>query len=441
MKKTLLMAALLCLLAAAAAAQEVFVSEFPPALRFSQKTQTEQIAENICIKRVYPDTDSERVDGEMRALIDRMTQENEAKLPLGHTKIPSYLDVGAAVSRSGDSALSFLAIASVTREKEQLSVDCQTRVYDMEEERLIALSDLFEEESGAYDLLAREIRAQLSSAFPALEPDAAALDALCSEESVRSAPFRLGAARMTLTYRADALYPGKNSLLHVHLYYPQIRPLMTPYGLRQTDNSRYRMVALTCDDGPARGVTRAVLDQMRDFGAQATFFVIGDRIPNNRDIIQLQQNAGHSIQSHSYSHRYPDELRKGEAQREKEQVNALLGELTGVVPTMMRAPGGHCDYYVIQSIGYPMIQWSLASGDSGNPHMDKIAARVIGSAGDGAVVLMHDLNPGSPTYARAILESFAERGILCVTVEELFSDAGVPLEENRIYQTPYRIIK
>ena len=164
---------------------------------------------------------------------------------------------------------------------------------------------------------------------------------------------------------------------------------------------------------------------------------MGEQCPNNRDILLRQQDSKHSIQSHSYSHRYRDEIRRSDAQKEKQKMIELLGGLTGVVPTMMRAPGGQYDHYIRWEIGYPLIQWSLASGDSGNKHYDQIADRVIRNARDGAVILLHDINPGSPVYTEEILRSLAERGILCVTVEELFSDAGVALQENVAYKNPY----
>lgn len=417
------------------AAQGEFVCEFPPALRFKQQMQIREAAEKIYIRCVYPDTALDAVDEEMRALIDRMAAENKERLPLDRVSVPSYLDVGAVVSRSGDSVLSFLAIAEVSREKQRLSVAHETRVYDMEDGRRLVLSDFIRDDAYAY--IAEEIRVQLSAAFPGITPDEAALRALLSEESIRSATFTLGAARLTLTYRADLLYPGKASLLHVHLYYAQLRDKMTDYGLRQTDNSRYAMVALTYDDGGARGTTRGVLDHLRNYGAQATFFVVGKQCLNNRDILLRQQDGKYSIQNHSYSHRYKDEMRAGDAQKEKQKMIDLLGGITGVVPTMMRAPGGHYNYYIRQEIGYPMIQWSLAGGDSGNLHYDQIADRVIAHARDGAVILLHDINPGSPVYTERIVRGLAERGILCVTVEELFSDAGVELQANKAYKNPY----
>lgn len=221
----------------------------------------------------------------MRALIDHLAAQNEAHLPLDRVTVPSWLDVGAVVSRSGESVLSFLAIAEISREKQQLSVAYETRVYDMEDGKRLSLSDFIQEDAYAY--IAGEIRSQLTAAFPGVEPDAEALEALLSEESIRS------------------------------------------------------------------------------------------------------------------------------------------------------APGGQYSPYIRWEIGYPLIQWSLASGDSGNEHYDQIADRVIKHARDGAVILLHDINPGSPVYTEEILRSLAERGILCVTLEELFSDACVALQETVAYKNPY----
>ena len=108
MKWYMLIAAVLACMPVWAAAQEGFVNEFPPALRFTQQTQIREAAKDIYIKCVYPDTALDAVDEQMRALIDHLAAQNEALLPLDRVTIPSYLDVGATVSRSGDSVLSFL---------------------------------------------------------------------------------------------------------------------------------------------------------------------------------------------------------------------------------------------------------------------------------------------------------------------------------------------
>ena len=432
MKKIVTM--LLLLLLALPCAAEEFYTQMPELLRFTQQTLSETVSRDAVIHRTYPDTVNDAVDAEMRAAIDSMAEKNREKLPSSRGTAAA-LDVGAYISRSGESLLSFLIVAEVSSGKEQLSVDFGTRVYDTATGKRVTLGDLFADEA-AYTLLENEARAVLTAAFPAMEADGAALDALVGGGAIRDVPFTLGAARLTLTFRADSLYPGKNTLLHVNIGYSRLREFMTEYGLAQTDNSRFQMVALTYDDGPNRGATSRVLDALRAHGAQATFFVVGDRFKNNHDMLAREQDGNFSIQSHTYTHRYPDQMQKGEAQREKERMAAELGELIGVPPTMMRAPGGHAAYYAIHEIGYPLIQWALASGDSGNPHVDKIAQKVIASADDGEIVLMHDLNGGSPVYTERILKTLTQRGFLFVTVEELFEDAGAALEENVIYYAP-----
>jgi peptidoglycan/xylan/chitin deacetylase (PgdA/CDA1 family) len=111
----------------------------------------------------------------------------------------------------------------------------------------------------------------------------------------------------------------------------------------------------------------------------------------------------------------------------------------GVAPVMMRSPGGMDDFYVKNAVGYPIIHWSLASGDSGNGKAKTVAPRVLRQIGHGDIVLMHDLNAESPRYTELIVSSLAEQGYLLVTVEELFSAMGVPLEDNRVYFSPKRI--
>lgn len=440
MKKAFALLLLICLLPIAGmAAPENFYTEMPALLRFTQSTQKEAIAQDVYIQRTYPDTASDEVDAHLRALIDDMTARNRELLPLEKGSIPSYLDVGAVISRSGTSVLSFLTLAEVSKDTEQLSVDYETRVFDLETGRQLTLCDIFDAGSEAWTILSDAVRAQLGAAFPSLEPDAEALSQLCSIDSLKRAAFTLGAARLTLTYRADTLYPGKNTLLHVHVYYPEIRPMMNAYGQAQTDNSRFKMIALTYDDGPARGSTRNLLNVLRRYGAQATFFIVGKNIARNHDMLARQQDSGYSIQSHSYTHRYPKELEEGEIFEEDARLRRELGEVTGIVHTMMRAPGGTDPYYIKRGIGYPMINWSAPSGDSGNDNVKGIINALRNRAADGAVALMHDIRPKCHVYTEAFLEYLSGRGYLCVTAEELFSRAGVPLEPNTVYYSPHRI--
>lgn len=416
-----------------------YYEEMPVYLRVTQHMDTENVSRGSRIRRTYPTSANAGVDAEIRALVDELAERNREKLPEGTKEIPSYLDVGAVISRTGTSFMSFLTLAEISHEREQLSVDFDARVYDMETGDRIALTDVFPEGSKAWALLSRAVREQLGAAFPEEMPDESALDALCRIEAIRSAPFILGAARLDLVYRADAVYPGKQTLLHVTVNYAGIRDLMTERARAQTDNSRFRKVALTYDDGGALVYTRDLLDELRTYGASATFFVVGRMMGKNHYNLCRQQDAGYSVQTHTYSHRYPDETTDGEKLEEKERMARELSAVTGVAPTMMRAPGGMEASYLRLGIGYPLIHWSLASGDSGNPNAEKIAERVSRGVRDGDIVLMHDINPRVADYTAAILRSLTGQGFLLVTVEELFADEGVELTQGRVYFSTSRV--
>lgn len=434
-----LFALLLALLAMAAAARaeapaEDFYTQMPQDLCFTQKTQTEKPSKYVTIQRVYPETSNALVDEEIRALVDEMAAAGEAALP-ERVKVNARLDAGPVISRTGTSWMSFLTLCEITSEGELLHMSFDERAYDMSTGERLMLTDVFApDDEEAWAFIAQGVREQLSGAFPGEEADEAALDALCDVNSLQSAPFSLGAARMMITFRADAIYPGKNTLLHAVFYYPDIRPLMTERAQAQTDNSRYRMVALTFDDGGWSGRTRGVLEQLQIHGAHATFFIVGKNIDSTRSAIVREHNAGHSVQSHTYTHHYPWQLTLEKALREDETFRNKLSSLIGSPPTLLRAPGGNEELYIKGDFGYPLIHWSVAAGDSGaTSDASKIAHKVIGNMQDGSIVLMHDSVKIVATYTKTILDYMEENGILCVTVQELFADAGVPLEADRIY--------
>lgn len=424
---------LLMLLCGAACAEEAFYTRMPEALTAVQTTRSETVGGTLTVKRTCPRTSCAQVDAEIAALVEEMVQ---AALPAAQASGAELLDVGAVITRSGTSFMSFLTIAETTGGRELLSASYDARVYDMATGERVTMADVLAADGSGYDLLAQAVREQLGAAFPAETADEAALGALCTRAALESAPFTLGAASMTLTYRADAVYPGHGTLLHVTVPYAQLRPEMTARGQAQTDNSRFRMAALTYDDGCAQKNTLNLLDQLRRYGAQATFFVLGERIAGNHNVLSRQQNAGCSIQTHTWGHSYTWELSREEKEAERDRFAEALGAVTGVPPTLMRAPGGSEDGY---DMGYPLIHWSLATGDSSNDNVEEIVERTKWSVKDGTIVLMHDINANCSRYTREIVESLTDRGFLLVTVQELFLDAGIPLEDGMVYGSTSRM--
>lgn len=406
----------------------------PDVLRFSQSApEREYVKDQLYIQRTYPQTANSQINQDMRALIDGMAERGRAHLPTGRIELmPAYLDVGAEIRRTGDRWMSFLTVARIAYEREQIYVDFDARVYDMKSGEQLTLDTLFSPDSAGWDALSSAVREQLSAYFMDEQADGAALEALCSREEIARTPFTLTPGKLSLHYRADQLYPGKNTLMHVNLYYSALRPLMTEAGREITDNSKYQMIALTYDDGGGRGSSMNLMNELRAHGADATFFIVGNMIIKNHDVLCRQQDAGFTLASHNYHHVYRDVTVENLASWKKRFDREMDG-VVGVRPGLMRAPGGYYKTFINAGADYPMIQWNIASGDVGNQNVKKIAGVVLENAVDGSVVLMHDINASVASYNAIILTTLEQRNFMCVTVEELFDHYGVELLPNQVY--------
>lgn len=62
------------------------------------------------------------------------------------------------------------------------------------------------------------------------------------------------------------------------------------------------MVYLTFDDGPIPEVTPWVLDLLDKEDIKATFFMVGDNVKNNPDLLERIKSSGHSYGNHTMHH-------------------------------------------------------------------------------------------------------------------------------------------
>lgn len=411
---------------------------FPEALRITQKRVKTYFSETSYQMIYYPNTCNDLIDAELREILDRLAAENKALVPRKSAlkNEDAMLDVGATVYRTGTSWASFLMLATVMNGTQQLGMSFDTRAYDMETGSRLSLSDVITEDG--LDIVCQEAEKQLSAYFPQYEADAQKLAALCSKESIQAAHFTLSPAFLQLHFASDALYEHAGVILHVRIPYTLLAPCLTEEAKAQTDNSRYKLVALTYDDGPTRRQTVSILRTLRGGALNATFFVLGDRIKGSADLITLEHNAGFAIASHNYEHIYGNAM-KGKVAEYRDKVNELLCGIVGEGVKMMRAPGGIEQIYIDENVGIPLIHWSLASKDGKSTDFEPLdeALRLTYSLNDGSIVLMHDLRSVTANYSTYFPQLLNDRGYLCVTVEELFALRNIPLQPNTVYYNAY----
>lgn len=407
----------------------------PEELRFSYVIgERETLGYKTYLRKSYPETKSPEVNREILALVEEMAARPE--LQPGKCQEQGSLEVNCRISRSGQSMMSFLVLASRAEDLEQTGVAFENRVYDMKTGERVLLSQLFDSESEAWDYLGDAVRQQLTAYYPQMEADETALAQLCEKESLQNAAFSLTPVQLEMHFSSETLYPGTCTLMHVRVPYRSLRPYMNEYAWKQTDNNGYQMAALTYDDGPVRNTSHRVMDQLLAHGANATFFLVGTRMKGHRDILCREQDSGFQVASHNWEHVY--DQRSGDVlMRWKNRFDQTMSEICGTVPSMMRAPGGIIGQYQSAQIGLPLIQWSLVSGDaSKRAHVnqpDAIAGNVRKNTVAGSIVLLHDMNQYAGQYSKEFLDTLEERNILCVTVEELMLHYGVEPQGDQAY--------
>lgn len=192
-------------------------------------------------------------------------------------------------------------------------------------------------------------------------------------------------------------------------------------------------IALTFDDGPWPGTTRELLDGLEQRGAKATFFLIGKQIGDRPELVRRMADEGHQIGLHSWDHVPLSGLDRAGIDRQLSQCRHALEELVGESHFMVRPPYGYVDETLKQWAEAPIICWSVDTEDWRDEDVGRIIQAVLEDAGDGDIVLMHDIFHSSVTAALACVDGLLERGYCLVTVEELFALRGETPEDGVVY--------
>lgn len=186
-------------------------------------------------------------------------------------------------------------------------------------------------------------------------------------------------------------------------------------------------IALTFDDGPNEKLTPRLLDLLAQHHIHATFFVLGECVERNPDILKRAAREGHEIGNHSWSHpnlaKMSDESVRGQIKRTEE----LIAGTTGTRPTLFRPPYGsitaHQKHLVHDELGYQIILWDVDPLDWKNPGPTVVANRILKETRPGSIVLSHDIHAQTIEAMPRTLNELEAKGFKFLTVSELLSMA------------------
>jgi peptidoglycan/xylan/chitin deacetylase (PgdA/CDA1 family) len=194
------------------------------------------------------------------------------------------------------------------------------------------------------------------------------------------------------------------------------------------DPKKEKVVALTFDDGPSGTVTPKLLDLLDKYGAKATFFVVGDFVEANPEVLKDAAERGHTIGLHTLHHDYSWVKDTQGAIQNLQDEEDMIYEICGVRPYLFRPPGGIMNTKLLQALARPAIIWDVDPQDWKYKDADHVYNEVMNQVTSGDIVLSHDLYESTYQAYVRIIPALKERGYRFVTVDELLGITDPSIE-------------
>ena len=208
-------------------------------------------------------------------------------------------------------------------------------------------------------------------------------------------------------------------LLLCHFYTTTENSLNQTAGRTSVTKVEAPRVALTFDDGPNARYTPLLLEGLRKRNIHATFFLLGENILKNKELLLRMQKDGHLIGCHTWSHVQLDKISPSSANREILKTNSLIYHITGTYPTCLRPPYGAWKKDLELPVTMLPVFWDVDTLDWQSQNPESILDIVRKHVQDGSIILMHDSYDSSVRAALAITDELTEKGYDFVTADQL----------------------
>jgi peptidoglycan-N-acetylglucosamine deacetylase len=159
--------------------------------------------------------------------------------------------------------------------------------------------------------------------------------------------------------------------------------------------SNEKKIYLSFDDGPHPEATPFVLDELKKYGARATFFCIGKNVAEHPAIYKRILDEGHAIGNHTQNHL------NGWQTADAEYFENIKQAAVYIDSNLFRPPYGRITRFqakqVQEKMGLKIIMWSVLSADFDERIKPEDCWKNVGkSAKNGSIIVFHDSEKANP---------------------------------------------
>ena len=204
---------------------------------------------------------------------------------------------------------------------------------------------------------------------------------------------------------------------------------LAKYDAAYLGNTQEKVLYLTFDAGYENGCTGKILDILKKQEVPAAFFLVGNYMEKNADLVRRMVDEGHIVGNHTMHHYDMSKISDLDSfQKELTALETLFTDITGKeLPKYYRPPQGTYseeNLKMAQNLGYKTVFWSLAYVDWNNdaqPTPQQAFDKLIPRIHNGAVILLHSTSQTNAEILEELLTRYKEMGYRFAPLDELFA--------------------
>ena len=204
--------------------------------------------------------------------------------------------------------------------------------------------------------------------------------------------------------------------------------VLKQYDAAYLGNTEEKVLYLTFDAGYENGCTAQILDVLQRHEVPAAFFLVGNYLQTQPDLVRRMAEEGHTVGNHTWHHYDMSGISSKEAFAEELRlVEEEYRKITGMeMEKFYRPPQGtysEDNLKLAKELGYKTVFWSLAYVDWNNddqPTAEEAFSKLIPRVHNGAVVLLHSTSATNAAILDSLLTQWKELGYTFAPVSELF---------------------
>ena len=192
------------------------------------------------------------------------------------------------------------------------------------------------------------------------------------------------------------------------------------------DDDEEKVIYLTFDVGYENGNVKKIVDVLRAENVKASFFILGNLINREPELVKQIAEDGHSVCNHTQNHKNLTNASLETFNKELTTLENSYKELMGrEMSKFFRPPEGTFNEEMLkraQSLGYRTVFWSFAYADWDNDKQmseDVSMEKILSNLHNGEIMLLHPTSATNAKIMSELIKELKSQGYRFATLDEL----------------------